>query len=72
MPEVAGDAAIFINPRQPEDLFQAMLKLTQNPSIKEALKKKGFKQVAKFSWKSTAIKTLEVYNESQEPLIETP
>lgn len=61
LPEVAGDAAILVNPGEIFDLYEAMESVISKPSLREELKLKGLKQSKKFSWEKTAQQTLEVY-----------
>lgn len=60
MPEVAGDAAILVNPNFPDAIATALEKI-QKPEIRETLQKKMAEQVKKFSWKECARKTLELF-----------
>jgi|HubBroStandDraft_2_1064218.scaffolds.fasta_scaffold01762_3 glycosyltransferase involved in cell wall biosynthesis len=63
LPEVAGDAAIFFPPHDHYALAGAMEDLIQNPSIAEQFRRKGFEQARKFTWQSTAEKTIALYRE---------
>ncbi len=54
MPEVAGDAALLINPNEPSELKQAMHKIHRDEVLRKQLIEKGFKQAAKFSWEKAA------------------
>lgn len=63
MPEIAGDAAIMIDPFKPEEITTAMIRLTSNESLRNELVKKGIPQAAKFSWRSMAEHVLEIYHE---------
>lgn len=49
LPEVARDAALLVNPRDPEALAVAMRELLQNPERREACVRKGFERVRNFS-----------------------
>ena len=62
MPEVAGDAAILINPVKKDELAHAIETIAYDTEIRNSLIKKGFKQAAGFTWDSTARKTLDVFN----------
>jgi FkbM family methyltransferase len=53
IPEVAGDAAIFINPDSVAEMQTALLDI-QKPELRDQLIKKGLRQVKKFSWMTTA------------------
>lgn len=61
IPEIAGDAAEFVNPRDAQNIADAMLKLAKDENLKQALREKGKKQVEKFDWTKCAQETLEVY-----------
>lgn len=50
MPEVAGDAAILINPYNTEDIMNAMKKIATDLELREKLIKKGFERVKVFTW----------------------
>ncbi len=63
MPEVAGDAAFIIDPYKPEEITQALILLTSDNLVKNALIGKGFLQAAKFSWKAMAENVLQIYRE---------
>lgn len=61
LPEVAGDAAILISPRNVEELADSMLRLTNSASLREDMREKGLLQIRKFSWRRCAQETLSVY-----------
>lgn len=63
MPEVAGDAAFIINPFKPEEITSAMNSLVEDTALRSEMINKGFKQAARFSWKSMAENVLEIYRE---------
>lgn len=60
MPEVAGNAAILVNPKETESITKGIQKALGD---KVNLRKKGLAQARKFSWKRAAAQTLQVYNE---------
>jgi glycosyltransferase involved in cell wall biosynthesis len=63
MPEIAGDAALFIDPENPTSLaFAAQLILTDN-ELAEKLSANGKKRAALFTWDNAIKKTVEVYHE---------
>jgi len=53
MPEVAGDAAIKVDPYSLEKIAQAMKELWKYPASRAALIEKGKKQREQFSWERT-------------------
>jgi len=61
LPEVAGDAALLVNPAEIFDLYEAMEALVTSPSLREELRGKGLEQSKKFTWEKTACQTLEIY-----------
>ena len=54
MPEIAGDAAICINPFQPQEIADAMTKVVCDTDFRQHLIEKGKEQRSKFSWDKTA------------------
>ncbi|HAP01456.1 MAG TPA: glycosyltransferase family 1 protein [Bacteroidetes bacterium] len=56
MPEVAGDAALLVNPESVIEIENAMLKIATNASLGKELTAKGNLQSKKFSWDFTADK----------------
>ena len=54
MPEVAGDAAILVNPFDPESIAEALYKAYQYESIREELITRGRRRRDMFSWQQTA------------------
>ena len=61
MPEVAGDAALLVDPHDPEALASAMASVLGDEELREAFRQKGVARVKCFSWEAVARKTLEVY-----------
>ncbi len=61
IPEVAGDAAILIDPKSVNQLVNAVTKLDLNVAYRKELIQKGLKRAREMSWKNTAIKTWEFY-----------
>ena len=54
MPEVAGDAAILVDPFDVKDIAKAMTDLTQNENLRQSLIEKGNKRKDDFNWQKTA------------------
>lgn len=63
MPEVAGKAALLVNPESVPEITDAMAQLANNPLLRNYLIFEGYKQAEKFNWQETAQKTTEVYEE---------
>lgn len=62
LPEIAGDAAFFIDPTNTSEIAEAMIKFASDEGIRNEYRQKGFKQAEKFDWEKTAQETLDVYN----------
>jgi glycosyltransferase involved in cell wall biosynthesis len=63
LPEVAGDAALLVNPDDDEELAGAMVRILRDPPLRESLRAKGFERARQFSWERAARQTLAVYKE---------
>jgi glycosyltransferase involved in cell wall biosynthesis len=59
--EVAGDAALYLNPMDEFSIRETVSKIIYSEEIRKELQIKGFKQLEKFSWEKTAKDTLNVY-----------
>ena len=63
MPEVAGNAAILIDPSKSDDLAQAIESILYDTELRNSFAIKGVMQASHFSWKDTAQKTLALFKE---------
>lgn len=63
MPEVAGEAAVFVDPNDANQIADAILKLQKNNELKEKLKTIGFSRISRFTWQHNAELTLSVYKQ---------
>ncbi|MEQ1733035.1 MAG: glycosyltransferase, partial [Bacteroidia bacterium] len=54
MPEVAGDAALLINPFNVHEIVDAMLSVYNNAELRTQLIHKGTTQLHNFSWQQSA------------------
>ncbi|MEM7716781.1 MAG: glycosyltransferase family 1 protein, partial [Cyanobacteria bacterium P01_A01_bin.68] len=61
LPEVVGDAALLINPDEPMQLAEAILKLISDSQLRQELIEKGKEKAKLFSWEKTAKETLKAY-----------
>lgn len=62
MPEIYGNAAHYFNPEDITEMARAILEVLDNPKLKQKLIKSGRQQIKKYSWKTMAEETLEIYN----------
>jgi glycosyltransferase involved in cell wall biosynthesis len=61
LPEVAGDAAVLVDPSSPEALASALRNVLGDSQLRESLSQRGRQRAQLFTWERTAQKTLEVY-----------
>ena len=61
MPEVAGDAALLVDPRDIREMAEAIKRLCLDEGLREELIERGSKRLKGFSWQKSAKQTLEVY-----------
>lgn len=54
LPEICGDAALYVDPRDDRDLSNALAVMAKDRAQRQALLTKGREQCAKFSWESCA------------------
>jgi glycosyltransferase involved in cell wall biosynthesis len=64
LPEVAGDAALYADPRNPEEFAQALHNVFTNANLRGTLIEKGRNNLRRFSWANTAKETLGVYQDA--------
>lgn len=60
MPEIAGNAALVVDPRKPFDIASALSKLINSSKLREELIFKGKLRSRLFSWEKAGFETLEV------------
>ena len=63
LPEVAGDAALLIDPDDVEALGTAMIRLLSNGELRENLRQRGFERAQLFTWQRAALRTSALYHE---------
>ncbi|MBM3129722.1 MAG: glycosyltransferase family 4 protein [Chloroflexi bacterium] len=65
LPEVVGDAALLIDPRDAGAIAHAIERVITDRALRDALRAKGLARAAKFSWERAAWETLAVYERVQ-------
>ena len=60
LPEVGGEGAIYVDPADPTNIADAIAMLVVSPDRREALRRIGFANQARFTWKRTAEAMLEL------------
>lgn len=64
LPEVAGDAALLVDPLDVEALAEALGRIATDDELRASLVGRGFGQVRRFSWRRCAEQTLQVLEET--------
>lgn len=60
LPEVVGDAGLFVNPYDISEIYESLQHVLSDTSIREHMAKQGLVQSAKFSWENAAHQTLDI------------
>ncbi|MFZ4398956.1 MAG: glycosyltransferase family 4 protein [Bacteroidales bacterium] len=63
MPEVAGNAALLVDPESPEQLADGIAKILTDTDFRKELIRKGLENISRFSWEKAANETLKIYKE---------
>ncbi len=66
LPQVAGDAAILVDPRDTAGFAEAMYRALTDEALRTDLKQRGVQQAESFTWEATAAKTLEVFEKVEQ------
>lgn len=61
MPEIGGDGAIYVDPKDEEEIEKKLKEVLEDNDLKKELIKKGFERSKKFSWEKCAEETADVY-----------
>ena len=64
LPEIAGDAALLVDPTDVDAIAEAMLRLSQDEALRARLVAAGYENVKRFSWEKAAAETLAVLEEA--------
>jgi glycosyltransferase involved in cell wall biosynthesis len=64
LPEVAGKAALLVDPLDTKSIAEAMSRLLQDKGLRTQLVNRGFQQVRQFSWARCARETLAVLEDT--------
>jgi glycosyltransferase involved in cell wall biosynthesis len=65
LPEVGGNAAIYFDPYNKNDMFEKVNKVVYDEILRKEMTAKGQIQLKKFSWEKTAIETIQIYKETK-------
>lgn len=63
LPEVAGDAAVLVDPYRAEEISDAMTRLANDAGLRRTLAEAGYRRAGTFTWQQTAARLKNVYQE---------
>jgi glycosyltransferase involved in cell wall biosynthesis len=61
MPEIAGDAAVLVNPSRPEEVSNAIQQVSHNDDLQKRMREAGLANIHRFSWRNSASQVLSLY-----------
>jgi glycosyltransferase involved in cell wall biosynthesis len=64
LPEVAGEAALLVDPLDVEALTGALVQIAADEALRRDLVERGFRQVQRFSWRRCAEEALRVLEDA--------
>ncbi len=64
LPEVGGNAAKYFDPKNLSSLVEILTEVIENKSLADDLRTNGLERLRFFSWKNTALKTIETYKKA--------
>jgi glycosyltransferase involved in cell wall biosynthesis len=59
--ELAGPAAVVVQPGSDEELQDAIVRIVNDPDLREQMRQAGLRRSQQFGWEQTARRTVEVY-----------
>jgi glycosyltransferase involved in cell wall biosynthesis len=63
MPEIAGDAALIVDPYKTEEIKTAIIEILKDEKLRNKLCEKGIERAKLFSWRNMAKQYLNLYEE---------
>jgi glycosyltransferase involved in cell wall biosynthesis len=61
--EIAGENAVLVDPRDVESIAAGMHKLLADPALRQRLAQRGQQRAAAFTWETSALQTIQIYNQ---------
>ncbi|MBN2167831.1 MAG: glycosyltransferase family 4 protein [Actinobacteria bacterium] len=63
IPEVAGDAAIYFDPANVQEMADAVSRGLNDDTLRKNCRQKGMERASRFSWRNSASELFELFNE---------
>jgi len=63
LPEVAGNAALLVNPENVFEIQRGLQRALLDPVLRAQMKQRGYEQAQRFSWTTSVSRILEIYRE---------
>jgi glycosyltransferase involved in cell wall biosynthesis len=63
LPEVAGDAAVLVDPYDVDSIVEGLRRVLSDPALAAELRRKGLERAREFSWERSVAKTRQVYQQ---------
>jgi glycosyltransferase involved in cell wall biosynthesis len=64
LPEVAGDAAVLVDPHFPEAIADGIYTVLTDEAVRRTLRAKGLARAAQFSWEQSVRRVLDIYRDA--------
>ena len=61
LPEICGDAALYIDPNNTKNMADTIIRLVENENLQQELRRKGLERVKHYTWEKAARKHMEVF-----------
>ena len=68
LPEVAGDAAVLVDPYDADSIADGVAKVLSDPALRDEMRAKGIARAREFSWERSVSRTREIYQEVAGPV----
>ncbi len=62
LPEILGNAALYFDPEEPEQFAASLRLVVTQSSVRNMLRKRGYRRIRIFEWKRMAKQTLSLYS----------
>jgi alpha-1,3-rhamnosyl/mannosyltransferase len=64
LPEVGGEAALYVDPHDPQDIAEQVRRVVEDSELRRKMIQQGLERAREFPWRRVAEATLQVYDEA--------